>query len=94
LTWCGRDLAVVGRHQEALALLGRVKTLGGRKPIDRYNLAVLCVGVGEKELVLQLLEQGSRDRSRSMAQLRLDFSQPLGSDPHFQDLLRPMKFPN
>jgi TolB-like protein/Tfp pilus assembly protein PilF len=93
LTSCGHDLAVVGRRQEALALLERVKTLGGRKPVDPYNLAWLYVGLGEKELALQSLERAFRDRSPNMACLRLDFSQPLGSDARYQNLLRRMNFP-
>ena len=93
LASCGHDLAVVGRRQEALALLERVKRLGGRKPVDPYVVAFLYDGLGEKQLALQSLECAFRDRSPNLACLRVDFSQTLRSDPRFQDLLRRMNFP-
>jgi serine/threonine protein kinase/TolB-like protein/Flp pilus assembly protein TadD len=93
LTSCGHDLAVVGRHQEALALLERVKRLERRKPVDPYNLASLYVGLGEKELALQSLERAFQDRSPSLPSLRLDFSQPLRLEPRFQEMVRRMNFP-
>jgi serine/threonine protein kinase/TolB-like protein/Tfp pilus assembly protein PilF len=93
LASCGHDLAVVGRRQEALALLERVKRLGGRKPVDPYVVAFLYDGLGENQLALRSLERAFQDRSPNLACLRLDFSQPLRSDPRFQDLLRRMNFP-
>ncbi len=93
LTSCGHDLAVVGRRQEALALLERVRTLGGRKPVDPYLVAFLYDGLGEKQLALQSLERAFQDRSPNLACLRLDFSRPLRLEPRFQEMVRRMNFP-
>jgi TolB-like protein/tRNA A-37 threonylcarbamoyl transferase component Bud32 len=93
LTSCGHDLAVIGRRQEALTLLERVKALGGRKPVDPYLVAMLYDGLGERELALQSLERAFRDRSPNMACLRLDFSPALGSEPRFREMVRRMNFP-
>ena len=34
LTWCGHHLALLGRQQEAVALLGRVQAFPPEKPVD------------------------------------------------------------
>jgi len=93
LMCCGHDFAATGRRQEALVLLERVKTLGKQRPVDPYNLALLYVGLGEKELALQELERAFQERRPTIVAIRLDFSQSLGSDPRFQALLRRMNFP-
>jgi TolB-like protein/DNA-binding winged helix-turn-helix (wHTH) protein/Flp pilus assembly protein TadD len=93
LTWCGHHLAVLGRREEALVLLERVKALSGEKTVDPYLLAYLYDGLGDKERVLKLLERAFKERSPNMANPAGDFSPAVTADPRFQDLLRRMNFP-
>jgi TolB-like protein/DNA-binding winged helix-turn-helix (wHTH) protein/Flp pilus assembly protein TadD len=92
LTLCGHNLALLGRRQEALALLHRVQALSAKNPVDPCLLALLYVGLGDKERALGLLERAFEEHSPNMTQPAPDFPQ-LASEPRFQDLLRRMNLP-
>ena len=92
MTWCGHHLALLGRRQEAVALLGRVQAFSPKKPVDPYFLAYLYIGFGEKERALGLLERAFEEHSPNMTNPAADFPQ-LGSEPRFQNLMRRMNLP-
>jgi tetratricopeptide (TPR) repeat protein len=84
---------MLGRRQEAVALLNRVQALSSKTPVDPYFLAYLYAGLGDKARALGLLERAFEERSPNLSgSPALQFPQ-LGSEPRFQDLLRRMNLP-
>jgi hypothetical protein len=62
--------------------------------LDAYHVALIHVGLGEKDQALQWLNKAYEDRSAYMVILNVDpWMDPLRSDPRFQALLRRMNFP-
>ena len=91
---CGDVYGLAGRSQDALALLGRLKKLSTRRHVDAYNVAWLCDGLGDNNCTMEWLERAYREHSWSLCGLRAEiWTNRLGSDPRFQDLLRLMNFP-
>lgn len=91
---CGDVYGLAGRSQDAVALLNRLKKLSTRTHVDAYNVAWLCDGLGDNNCTMEWLERAYREHSWSLCGLRAEiWTNRLGSDPRFQDLLRRMNFP-
>jgi hypothetical protein len=57
-------------------------------------MALVQIGLGERDQALASLEQGYKNRDQWMLYLKVDpHVDDLRSDPRFQDLLRRMNFP-
>ncbi len=91
ITW-NDDLASEGRRNEAEPILKKLET--SKEYVSPAELAILYVGLGEKEKALSSLE-----RAYAAHDLRLGF---VGSDPHydsvrseprFQELIRKVGLP-
>jgi len=89
---CGMAYALAGRHQDALALLARLKKHPG--DLDAYNVALIYDGLGDIDRTMEWLERAYRERSPQLPGLRIEtWSDSLRSAPRFQELLRRMNFP-
>ncbi|MGH9793670.1 MAG: TPR end-of-group domain-containing protein [Candidatus Acidiferrales bacterium] len=90
----GHAYARAGQQSEARKILARLKRPSGREYASPYDVALVCVGLGQKEEAFAWLEKSYQERARPLGfakvEPRLD---PLRSDPRFQHLLLRMNFP-
>ncbi len=91
----GHAYAASGKRHEAEKLLDELKELSKQKYIPSYALAVIHVGLGEKEQAFAWLEKAYEEHDPFLVIfVRPDPAfDPLRADPRFQSLLRRMKFP-
>lgn len=90
----GHAYAVSGRRDEALRMLAESKGQSERRYISPFNIAIVYVGLGEKDQAFEWLEKAYDDRLLWMVFLKVDPRlDSLRSDPRFADLLRRMRFP-
>jgi TolB-like protein/Flp pilus assembly protein TadD/DNA-binding winged helix-turn-helix (wHTH) protein len=86
--------AVQGRRADALKLLEELKA--GRRPGHTlsYDIALVYVGLGDKNHAFQWLQTAYAEHSENMLDLNDDpRTEPLRSDPRFQDLVRRVGIP-
>ncbi len=90
----GMVLGDSGRKQEARKLLEELEERSKRRYISPYLVALIQVGLGERDQAIASLEQGYTDRDQWMMFLKVDpHMDDLRSDPRFQDLLRRVGLP-
>jgi eukaryotic-like serine/threonine-protein kinase len=90
----GHTLAVSGRRSDALAELGRLIDLSRRRYVSPYEIALIHIGLGDREKALEWLEKGYDDHAAWMIWLDLDprFN-TLHGEPRYRDLLQKMHLP-
>jgi eukaryotic-like serine/threonine-protein kinase len=77
-----------GKTDEAKKILLELQDSSQRGHVSPYHLAIVYIGLGEKEFALQSLRKAVDDRSQGVVHLKVSpFFQELQSDPRFQDLL-------
>ncbi len=86
--------AVAGRRREATAILAELERKSARSYVSSFELALIHVGLGEKEKSLSEMEQAYRERSDMLVYLGVDPRlDSLRSDPRFRELLRRIAIP-
>ena len=61
--------------------------------VSSYDLAILYVGLGDKDRALEQLNKSYEDRAGFIIYLNVEpLFDPLRSDPRFAELVRKMKF--
>ena len=92
LCFLGYALAMSGKRSEAEAILNKLKS--GKEYVSPAELAVLYVGLGDKEGALSSLEKAYAAHDVQMGLLKVDPNfDSLRSDPRFQDLMRKVGLP-
>jgi tetratricopeptide (TPR) repeat protein len=87
LCYLGSAYARSGKRDEALAILNKLKTT--KEYVSPAELAVLYVGLGDKEAALDSLERAYRAHDLQMQYLKVDpHFDALRSEARFQDLMR------
>jgi adenylate cyclase len=90
--YLGAAMAKAGRRTEAEAILKRLETT--KEYVSKAELAVLYVGLGEKEKALSLLERAYTEHDLQMKFLAVDpHYDELRSEPRFQELIRKVGLP-
>jgi TolB-like protein/Tfp pilus assembly protein PilF len=90
----GKVLGDSGRKQEARKLLEELEERSKHRHISPCLIALVQIGLDERDQALASLEQGYTDRDQWMLYLKVDpHLDGLRSDPHFQDLLRRVGLP-
>lgn len=90
--YLGYSLARAGRRNEAEAILKKLET--SKEYVSPAELAVLYLGLGDKEKSLSALERGYAAHDLQMGFLGVDpHYDPLRSEPRFQELLRKVGLP-
>jgi TolB-like protein/DNA-binding winged helix-turn-helix (wHTH) protein/Tfp pilus assembly protein PilF len=85
----GKVLGDSGRKQEARNLLEELKERSEHHYISPYLIALVQIGLGERDEAIASLEQGYTNRDQWMMYLKVDpRMDDLRSDPRFKDLLR------
>jgi tetratricopeptide (TPR) repeat protein len=86
--------AVAGRRVEALKTLEKLKKLSKNKNVSSYNLAVVYLGLAEKDRAIALLEKVYEEYPENLKHLKVrPWFDSLRDRPRFQALLRRMNFP-
>jgi serine/threonine-protein kinase len=87
-------LALAGRADEARQVLEGLMVRRSERYESPHAIAVVHLGLGQREQALDWLETAWRERDRALVWMkvhpRLD---PLRAEPRFQELLRRMNFP-
>jgi tetratricopeptide (TPR) repeat protein len=94
VTKLARAYALSGRKDEAETLLQELKERATSEYILPIYFAALHVALGNTDEALEWLEKARQERNFGMIYFRHDsWSDPLRSDPRFDDLIQRMKFP-
>jgi eukaryotic-like serine/threonine-protein kinase len=89
-----RAYGIMGRKNEARKVLDQLTKASRQSYFPPYLFGGIHVALGENDLGLVSLEEAYTHRDPYMVHLKRDAAfDPLRSDPHFQDLLRRMDFP-
>jgi tetratricopeptide (TPR) repeat protein len=89
----GYAYAVSGRRSEAMKLLEEVKTRPDRSISNASEVALIYVGLGEKDQAMTWLEKAYEEHFNPSILVRPAFD-PLRSDERFQDLMRRIGLPS
>ncbi len=85
----GYVYASAGRRDEARKVLGQLEELSKRKYVPPFFVAIIYVGLGEKDRAFEWLEKAYQERNPNLVNLKV---QPkfdaIRSDPRYADLLR------
>jgi TolB-like protein/DNA-binding winged helix-turn-helix (wHTH) protein/Flp pilus assembly protein TadD len=90
----GHACAVSGRHDEAGELLTELRETGQRTYVAHVELALVHVGLGERDQALAAIERAFEERAFALRFLAVDerFA-PLAGDPRFRGVLERMGLP-
>jgi serine/threonine-protein kinase len=90
--YLGYSFAVSGQREKALAILNKLKTT--KEYVSPAELAILYVGLGDKEGAFQELERAYVAHDLQMQYLKVEpHYDALRSDPRFTDLMRRVGLP-
>jgi len=89
----GHAYAMCGLSEKAAQSLRHLQQMSETRYVPPFAIALIYVGMGNKEHGLEWLERASADRSTSIAYLKVDPSlNSLRSDPRFLSLIRQTSF--
>jgi len=95
LAMAGHEYAVSGRTTQARGLLSQLKQISQHRYVSPLYLALVEIGLGDKDEAFRLLEQAYNDRSDYLVYLRSDpWADPLRKDPRFAVFLRKIGLPD
>ena len=90
----GHAYAVTGRTREARKILEELTNRARQRNISGYQMALVHLGLGDKNGAVDALEKAYRERSTLLTYLQMDPRfDALRADARFQGLLRRMRFP-
>jgi serine/threonine-protein kinase len=90
----GHAYAVAGDQAKARQILAELEQQSSQSYVSPFHLAVIHVGLGEKDKAFEQLERAFSDHAEFLVYLKAEPRlAPLRSDPRFQDLLRRMGLP-
>ena len=92
--WLGYLYGITGRRREALEVVARLEKLSHERYVNPQSIAVVYLGLGDRDQALTWLEKAYEERSFEMLGFSGQVFDELGDDPRFQDLLRRMRLPS
>ena len=94
LAGIGNVEGVAGKKREARDMLAKLTALSQKKYVTPYGVALVYVGLGEKDHALNWLEKALEDRAHWLVWVRLDPRwNPLRDEPRFQKIVSHVGFP-
>ena len=91
----GHAYAISGRRREAEQVLDEMKALSKRRFVPADQVAIIYMGLGDKDRALELLNQADKERGNWIMNMWMDPRfDSLRSDPRFKDLLRRLGWPS
>ncbi len=77
-----------------MEVLDRLQELSDGRYVPPDAMAIVSIGLDDKDQAFEWLEKARKTRTTLMSQLKVDpVFDPLRDDPRYQDLLRRMNFP-
>jgi tetratricopeptide (TPR) repeat protein len=93
--YLGYAYGVAGRRSEALKVLGELQEQTKHKYVSPYLMALVAMGLGNRDQALTWLDQAYAARSVNLIYLTVEpIFDGLRSDPRFKDLLRHVGLPS
>jgi tetratricopeptide (TPR) repeat protein len=93
--WLGYAYGASGDRPHALAEIEDLKKISSGGHVLPFNLAIVYLGLGDREHALNYLEQAYDSSSQWMGWLRGDrIFDPLRGEPRFVVLMRKLRFAN
>jgi TolB-like protein len=89
----GRAYALAGDRTRALAILDELKALSQQRYVSPFDLAVVYVGLGDRDTAFRWLEESYQQRVFRIIELTMPMFDSLRSDPRWQDLVRRIGLP-
>jgi hypothetical protein len=91
----GYAYAISHQDGEARKILQQLTERSQQTYVQPTWVAVIHIGLGEKDQAFDWLQKALQDRSAWLVYLKVDpFFDPLRSDPRFIDLIRKVGLPN
>jgi TolB-like protein/Flp pilus assembly protein TadD len=89
LALLGRLYGRIGRKEEALKILNRLRDMAKERYVSKYDFAVIQMGLGQKDEAIRLLEEAYEDHNGyDIAFIKTDrLLSPLHNEPRFQALV-------
>jgi tetratricopeptide (TPR) repeat protein len=89
----GYIYAVSRKRSEAQKALEELKELSERRYVSSFYMALIYMGLGEKDQAFALFERAYEERSPRLIELKVDpIFDPLRSDQRFAELMRKVGF--
>lgn len=89
----GYALARVGDAPKARQILDQLKALSETKYVSPFDIAVIYLGLGERDSTFEWLEKAFEERTARLLELPDPIFDPLRSDARFQTLVRRIGLP-
>jgi tetratricopeptide (TPR) repeat protein len=94
LSHLGYTYGVWGKRNEALRIVRQLEQLSKRRYVSPYAIALVYVGLDEKDLAFDWLQKAVVDRSIPLGPLKAgEELASLRSDPRYAELLRRIGLP-
>jgi TolB-like protein/DNA-binding winged helix-turn-helix (wHTH) protein/Flp pilus assembly protein TadD len=94
LSALGYTYGVSGKRHEALKILEQLTLFSNRRYVSPYDIALVYVGLGEKDRAFDWLQKAVADRSIPLVSLRAgEEMDSLRSDPRYAELLNRIGLP-
>jgi TolB-like protein/DNA-binding winged helix-turn-helix (wHTH) protein/Tfp pilus assembly protein PilF len=92
--WLAHAYGAAGRRDDALKILDALKQRSQQTYVSPLNIAIIYLGLGDRDRTFEWLEVGYAMRDADMVLLNVNpVWDPLRKDPRFTALLRRMNFP-
>jgi len=89
--YLGNAFAVAGRKLDAFRVLGDLQRISKKRHVSPYSIALVYVGLGDKDRAFEWLERAYAERSPKLVYLKVEPQlDPLRSDPRFATLMTKM----
>jgi len=87
----GYIYSMSGKIEKAKKVLTKLEKLSKQKYVSPYLVALIYLGLEQKEEALELIEKAYEQRDNRLMYLKIDpMLDPLRSDPRFKELLKKM----
>ena len=91
--YLGAGFAVAGQKDEAHKMLDQLNALSKKKYVSPFYIAMIYVGLGDKEKIFEYLEQACEEKESFLAFINTwPLFDSLRSEPRFKAILRKMGF--
>ena len=92
LALLGHAYAMSGRPGDASKILDELNGMSKREYVSPYDVAIVYVGLGDKERAMEQLNKAYDDRAGWIIFLNVEpIFDPIRSDPAFEELVRRLK---
>ncbi len=94
LVLLGHAYASSGKQAEAQKIVDELNEMAKQTYVSPYDLAILYVGLGDKQQALEQLDKAYDDRAGWIIYLKVEpLLDPLRSEPRFAEIVSRIKFP-